>query len=194
MIELNHSFKNTYLVCCSPIISLGKKIWSCHAFACDNFCLFDLLVSASKTYIGSVLFRASAFTGAKLASGIQAVIGGFGRSTVSFFWTDPRCRSSARTINIQKEQKKSHVSIMDCIAWRMYYSIGDWKYFNVTYQRLCMNRTTVYTTGFHLCIYVCFKDVSEPLESICYLGPHAWSIKENEIKQARRTNTQYEMF
>ena len=33
--------------------------------------------------------------------------------------------------------------------------------------------------------YVYFKDVSAPLESICYLGPHAWYIKGNEIKQAR---------
>ena len=36
---------------------------------------------------------------------------------------------------------------------------------------------------------VYFKDVSAPLawlESICYLGPHAWYIKENEIKQARQ--------
>ena len=31
-----------------------------------------------KTYIGSVLFRASPFTGAKLASGVPAVIGSFG--------------------------------------------------------------------------------------------------------------------
>ena len=37
-----------------------------------------LLASASKTYIGSVLFRASAFTGAQLASGVPAVIGRFG--------------------------------------------------------------------------------------------------------------------
>ena len=28
-----------------------------------------------------------------------------------------------------------------------------------------------------------FKDILAPLESICYLGPHAWYIKENEIKQ-----------
>ena len=34
--------------------------------------------------------------------------------------------------------------------------------------------------------YVYFKEVSAPLESICYLGPHAWYIKENEIKQARQ--------
>ena len=34
--------------------------------------------------------------------------------------------------------------------------------------------------------YVNFKNVSAPLESICYLGPHAWYIKENEIKQARQ--------
>ena len=40
--------------------------------------LFVWLASASKTYIGSVLFRASAFTGAKLASGVPAVIGRFG--------------------------------------------------------------------------------------------------------------------
>ena len=32
--------------------------------------------------------------------------------------------------------------------------------------------------------YVYFKDVSAPLESICYLEPLAWYIKENEIKQA----------
>ena len=25
---------------------------------------------------------------------------------------------------------------------------------------------------------VCFKDVSPPLESVCYLGSHAWYIKE----------------
>ena len=30
------------------------------------------------SYIGSVLFRASAFTGAKLASGVPAVMGHFG--------------------------------------------------------------------------------------------------------------------
>ena len=30
-------------------------------------------------------------------------------------------------------------------------SIGDWQYSSVTYQRLCMNWTTVYATGFHLC-------------------------------------------
>ena len=40
--------------------------------------LFVLLASANKTYIGSVLFRASAFTGAKLASRVPAVIGCFG--------------------------------------------------------------------------------------------------------------------
>ena len=34
--------------------------------------------------------------------------------------------------------------------------------------------------------YMYFKDVSAPLESNCYLGPHAWYIKENEIKQARQ--------
>ena len=33
---------------------------------------------------------------------------------------------------------------------------------------------------------VYFKDVSAPLESICYSGPHACYIKENEIKQARQ--------
>ena len=33
---------------------------------------------------------------------------------------------------------------------------------------------------------VYFKDVSVPLESICYLGPQAWYIKENEMKQARQ--------
>ena len=34
--------------------------------------------------------------------------------------------------------------------------------------------------------YLYVKDVSVPLQSICYLGPHAWYIKENEIKQARQ--------
>ena len=33
---------------------------------------------------------------------------------------------------------------------------------------------------------VYLKDVSAPLESICYSEPHAWYIKENEIKQARQ--------
>ena len=33
---------------------------------------------------------------------------------------------------------------------------------------------------------VYFKDVSAPLESTCYLEPHAWYIKENQIKQARQ--------
>ena len=33
---------------------------------------------------------------------------------------------------------------------------------------------------------VYFKDVSAPLESIYYLGPHAWYIEENEIKQVRQ--------
>ena len=31
-----------------------------------------------------------------------------------------------------------------------------------------------------------FKYVSAPLESVYYLGPHAWYNKENEIKQARQ--------
>ena len=34
--------------------------------------------------------------------------------------------------------------------------------------------------------YVYFKDVSAPLESVCYLGPHEWCIKDNEIKQTRQ--------
>ena len=33
---------------------------------------------------------------------------------------------------------------------------------------------------------VYLQDFSAPLESICNSGPHAWYIKENEIKQARR--------
>ena len=33
---------------------------------------------------------------------------------------------------------------------------------------------------------VYFKDISAPLESICYLRPHAWYIKENEMKPARQ--------
>ena len=39
--------------------------------------MFVLLASASNTYIGSVLFRTSAFTGAKLASGVPGVTGRF---------------------------------------------------------------------------------------------------------------------
>ena len=42
------------------------------------------------------------------------------------------------------------------------------------------------STFVYVFVYVYFKDVSAPLESICYLGPHAWYIKENEIKQARQ--------
>ena len=34
--------------------------------------------------------------------------------------------------------------------------------------------------------YMYFKDILAPIESICYLEPHAWYIKENEIKQARQ--------
>ena len=34
--------------------------------------------------------------------------------------------------------------------------------------------------------YVYFKDISASLESTYRLGPHAWYIKENEIKQARQ--------
>ena len=33
---------------------------------------------------------------------------------------------------------------------------------------------------------VYFKNVLAPLESIFYLGPHAWYIKENEIKQDKK--------
>ena len=29
--------------------------------------------------------------------------------------------------------------------------------------------------------YVYFEDVSAPLESICYLGPHAWYIKDEKV-------------
>ena len=38
---------------------------------------------------------------------------------------------------------------------------------------------------------VYFKDASAPLESNRYLGPHAWYIKENEIKQARKVKPVY---
>ena len=34
--------------------------------------------------------------------------------------------------------------------------------------------------------YVHFKNVSAPLVSVCYLRSHAWYIKENEIKDARK--------
>ena len=34
--------------------------------------------------------------------------------------------------------------------------------------------------------YVYFKDISAPIESVCYLEPHVCYIKENEIKQARQ--------
>ena len=38
---------------------------------------------------------------------------------------------------------------------------------------------------------VYFKDVSAPLEPICYLGPHAWYIKKRDnasktLKQAKK--------
>ena len=36
---------------------------------------------------------------------------------------------------------------------------------------------------------VYFKDVSAPLESIYYLGPHAWYTKDNEIKQSKTKST-----
>ena len=79
---------------------------------------------------------------------------------------------------------------MNCIALRMLYSIGDWQYFNVTYRQLCMNWTTDFYAQFMKLVstfaYVYFKDISAALESICYLGPHAWYIKENEINQARQ--------
>ena len=54
--------------------------------------IYDLIF-VLKTYIGSVLFRASALTCVKLASAVPAIKGHFGpwKSTVSFFWTDPRC-------------------------------------------------------------------------------------------------------
>ena len=42
------------------------------------FLVLFSLASASNAYIGSVLFRASAFIAAKLASGEPAVIGRFG--------------------------------------------------------------------------------------------------------------------
>ena len=73
------------------------------------------------------------------------------------------------------------LNIMDCIALRMLYSTGDWQYFNVTYQRLCMNWTQ-FMQLVSTFAYVYFKDISAPLESIGYLGPHAWYIKKNEIK------------
>ena len=37
-----------------------------------QLCFIVLFASTSKTYIGLVLFRASAFTGANLASGVPA--------------------------------------------------------------------------------------------------------------------------
>ena len=35
---------------------------------------------------------------------------------------------------------------------------------------------------------VYIKDVSASLESVCYLGPHAWYIKENEISKTKKNN------
>ena len=34
--------------------------------------------------------------------------------------------------------------------------------------------------------YVYFKDVLAPLESVCYLGHHAWYVKENDVKQSSK--------
>ena len=75
---------------------------------------------------------------------------------------------------------------MNCIALRMLYSIGDWQSISMLpisdyawteqqFMQLVSTFADVY-----------FTDVSAPLESICYLGAHAWYIKENEIKQARQ--------
>ena len=60
------------------MVQVRKVVANCVVFvllasACRSV---DLLISLA--YTGSVLFRASAFTGAKLASGVPAVIGRFG--------------------------------------------------------------------------------------------------------------------
>ena len=74
---------------------------------------------------------------------------------------------------------------MNCIALRMLYSVGDWQYFNITISD-CAWTGQQFMQLISTFADVYFKDVSAPLESICYLGPHAWYINENEIKQARQ--------
>ena len=71
---------------------------------------------------------------------------------------------------------------MDCIALRMLYSTGDWQYFNVSDYAWTEQQFMQLVSTF---AYVYFKDISAPLESICYLGPHVWYIKENEIKASK---------
>ena len=51
--------------------------------------------------------------------------------------------------------------------------ISDYAWTEQQFMQLVSTFTDVY-----------YKDVSAPLESICYLGPHVWYIKENKIKQA----------
>ena len=48
-----------------------------------------------------------------------------------------------------------------------------------------------YANGFHHCRCV-FKDASAPLESNCYLGPHAWYIKENEASKTKKQDKKEE--
>ena len=56
---------------------MGLMKWKI-CFTFFEFSVIVLLASASRAYIESVLFRVSAFTGAKFASGVPAVIGRFG--------------------------------------------------------------------------------------------------------------------
>ena len=74
---------------------------------------------------------------------------------------------------------------MNCIDLRMLYTIGDWQYFNITISDYAWTEQQ-FIQLVPTFAYVYFKGVSAPLELICYLGPHAWYIKENEIKQARQ--------
>ena len=59
------------------LYSLKSLFCMCNVRVVTKLTIFSfhlLIASASKTYIGSVLFRASAFTGANLASGVPVVI------------------------------------------------------------------------------------------------------------------------
>ena len=152
----------------------------------DTVQLFFVLL-ASTTYIGSVLFRASAFTGAKLASGVPAVVGRFGPSTVSIFWTDPRCPSSARAINIKTSKKTWLTSCqhheLHCLADVIFYRrLTVFQCYLSAIMHELNNSLCIWFPPLHMCILRTFR--------------HHWSqfviwdpvrgILKNEIQQARQ--------
>ena len=99
------------------------------------------------------------------------------------FWTNT-CRSSARTINIKTCKKKK--SWLTSCQHHELHCLADVIFYRSLTVFQCYLLAIMHELNNSLCTYVYFKDVSAPLESIFYLGPHAWDIKENEIKQARK--------